>query len=448
MLELARLLFGTRRPVSRRAYAVVGFGLMISKYAVDAVAIRLATGERWTPLDYLNPFFEERGRRLVDAPSWFLLAMALWTLPFIWIGASMSMRRAVDAGRSAWVGLFFFVPVLNYLAMLALCALPRAEPRVVDAEERPERVDDRLRSALYAVAACVVVVLGLVAFSVYVNERYGPMLFLGVPFVLGFLGAVVHNHAGLRSYGGTLLVALTSVAIAACALLLFALEGAVCIAMALPLAFPLTVGGATLGYALVSLRRPRVAEISLPLVGLCLFSLFEERWMRVATFEVVTAIEVDAPPEAVWPNVVRFSELPPPERWLFRTGIAYPLRARIDGQGVGAVRHCEFTTGAFVEPITTWDEPTRLAFDVSAQPDPMEEWSFYGRLHPPHLDSAFRSVRGEFRLIRLPEGRTRLEGSTWYRLDIHPSAYWRLVTEPLLHAIHRRVLEHVKRLSE
>ena len=55
-----------------------------------------------------------------------------------------------------------------------------------------------------------------------------------------------------------------------------------------------------------------------------------------------------------------FQELPEPTDWLFRVGIAYPMRARIQGTGVGAVRYCEFSTGAFIEPIEVWKEP-RLA---------------------------------------------------------------------------------------
>ena len=35
-------------------------------------------------------------------------------------------------------------------------------------------------------------------------------------------------------------------------------------------------------------------------------------------------LRIDAPPETVWRHVVAFSELPAPEDWLFRIGIAYP----------------------------------------------------------------------------------------------------------------------------
>ena len=163
---------------------------------------------------------------------------------------------------------------------------------------------------------------------------------------------------------------------------------------------------------------------------------------------VMTAIEIDAPAEAVWEHVTSFSDITAPPRWYFRTGLAYPLRARLEGSGAGAVRHCEFTTGAFVEPITVWDAPRRLAFDVIAQPPPLQEWSPYTRIYAPHLDGFFRTSRGEFRLVALDGGRTRLEGRTWYTLDMQPAMYWSAIADTILHAIHGRVLEHIKSEAE
>jgi hypothetical protein len=159
-------------------------------------------------------------------------------------------------------------------------------------------------------------------------------------------------------------------------------------------------------------------------------------------------VEVDAPPEVVWHNVVSFSTLPPPQEWIFRAGVACPMRATIAGEGVGAVRHCDFTTGPFVEPITRWEPPRRLSFDVTESPRPMDEWSPWGSIDAPHLHGYFRSVRGEFRLTDLGGGRTRLEGSTWYALELAPRPYWSLWADALVHSIHLRVLQHVKNLSE
>jgi hypothetical protein len=52
--------------------------------------------------------------------------------------------------------------------------------------------------------------------------------------------------------------------------------------------------------------------------------------------------------------VIEFSKLPPPQEAIFKLGIAYPMRAQIAGHGPGAIRHCVFSTGAFVEPIEVW----------------------------------------------------------------------------------------------
>jgi hypothetical protein len=164
--------------------------------------------------------------------------------------------------------------------------------------------------------------------------------------------------------------------------------------------------------------------------------------------EVRTAIEVDAPPETVWRHVIAFPPLPAPTELVFRAGIAYPLRAEIVGEGVGAVRHCVFSTGAFVEPITRWEPGRRLSFDVVSQPAPLTEWSPYRSITPPHLDGWLVSRRGEFRLVPLPGGRTRLEGSTWYEMRLEPLGYWSVFGDWLIGRIHRRVLAHVAAQAE
>jgi hypothetical protein len=164
--------------------------------------------------------------------------------------------------------------------------------------------------------------------------------------------------------------------------------------------------------------------------------------------KVVTSVEVDAPVKTVWKHVIEFSELPPPTQLLFRLGIAYPMRADIAGHGCGAVRHCIFSTGPFVEPINVWDEPRLLKFSVTSNPAPLEEWTPYHKLYPPHLHGFLVSEQGQFKLTPLSGGRTLLEGTTWYHHTMWPVAYWQICSDQIIHAIHRRVLLHVKALSE
>ena len=122
-------------------------------------------------------------------------------------------------------------------------------------------------------------------------------------------------------------------------------------------------------------------------------------------------------------DVIGFSDLPEPPEWEYRLGIAYPMRARIDGEGVGAVRRCEFSTGPFVEPDhgvgpaassrVRRDAATTL--DDRVEPVPERAGPAPRGLH----DVARRRVPAH----PPPEGkRTRLEGTTHYTLAIYPKS--------------------------
>jgi hypothetical protein len=133
---------------------------------------------------------------------------------------------------------------------------------------------------------------------------------------------------------------------------------------------------------------------------------------------------------------------------LFRAGIAYPIRAEITGRGPGAMRRCIFSTGAFLEPIEVWDEPRLLKFGVTASPAPLNEMTPYGHIEPRHVDGYFVSEEGQFLLTVLPNGGTRLEGTTRYRNAIWPAAYWHIWSDYIIHRIHLRVLHHIKEAAE
>jgi len=147
---------------------------------------------------------------------------------------------------------------------------------------------------------------------------------------------------------------------------------------------------------------------------------------RPPVFVVRSSVEIKASPKDVWKQVVAFSQIEPPHELLFREGVAYPIRAEIVGKGAGAERHCVFSTGVFVEPVQIWDEPRRLKFSVTENPPPMEEWTPYHHIEPPHLHGFLKSEGGEFLLTSLPNGNTRLVGTTWYQHGLWPAAYWRL----------------------
>src|SRR2546426_9501934 len=151
----------------------------------------------------------------------------------------------------------------------------------------------------------------------------------------------------------------------------------------MPLELVLEILGGVFGRVIALHRHGRPSQIAGLVIAVPLLAGVDqvrgpERW-----YVVNDSVVVAAPPAPVWRHVVSLSELAPPTEALFRLGVAYPRRARIDGTGAGAVRYCEFSTGTFVEPITQWRAPGRVPFVHSAQPGPPPAPAPPGALRPP-----------------------------------------------------------------
>ncbi len=444
--DWVRLWFRVDRDVGPTEYAASGLGLMALKYSVEAGLIYAVTGKFFSPMVFLSPMLNLRQGLLGDA-EWIGWFQFFWTLPFVWVAFSMSVRRAANAGLSPWLGVLALIPILNYVFMMLMSVRPTRQR--VWSMARPEQVSDsRITSGSLAVLASLLLGLLSLGVSVYVARSYGATLFFGTPLLMGAVSGFVHNRNHSRSFGSTCWVGLLSMVVPGLVLIGFALEGAICILMAAPIVVPLSLIGAAVGKAIADYTTSLAREVVAVMLLVPILSGAESLRRPPPLREIVTSVEIAAPPERVWRHVVSFPELPAPREWYFRAGIACPTSAWIDGVSVGAVRHCVFSTGEFVEPITTWDEPQRLAFDVTEQPDPMRELSPYGEIHPPHLGFSMHSQRGEFLLIPLANGSTRLEGRTWYELEMFPQGYWTLWSDTIIHRIHRRVLTHIRSLCE
>lgn len=452
VLDWFRMWFGLRDDVGRLAFAISGFGLMLFKYVGEAFVIYHFTGRVMNALEFLAPVYSLRAALLAGAPEWLGPAMLVWTLPFLWVSISMSVRRAANAGFSPWLGFLVLVPLANMLWMFGACVLPTSPVRHWDLMQRAPQgaMLSDVRAGVNALLVGLLATFAMVILSVFVAGSYGATLFFASPLLVSAVTAFAYNRPVPRSMAMTFGLAQFSIVLVGAGLLLFALEGVICIAMAYPLAAVAGAFGCLVGKAIADFTphqgqmQPLGALLCLPVLAMA-----EPHLQPLPVREIVTVVEIAAPPEIVWNNVVAFPDLPDDRDWYFRLGIACPERATIEGEGVGATRYCIFSTGIFVEPITVWDKPRRLAFDVTDQPHTMRELSPYRHVHAPHLlNGTLRSRRGEFCLIELPGGRTRLEGRTWYEFGMYPQPYWTAWSDSIIHAIHGRVLDHIRSVSE
>ncbi len=448
--------FSFRGTVGRGEYAMTGITLFAVKCTLDRYLLAAQFRRVWVPWSYLYPpeWVAADLRSGIFEP---LLTLIVVALPFVWFGLALTAQRLRTLGYPPALLLLFFVPYVNLLFFALLSLLPDPDHREWVKEwtgggRFAQLVPySKWGSAAFGILFTGILGLLLAALSVSVFINYGWGVFVGIPFLMGLLSAYFYGYHERRTALESIGVGALSISLLGILLLLFAFEGVVCIVMAAPIGFALACLGGYLSYVFQGERRAKddmIYAVSAPLLLALLIGGEALIPKEPALFTAVTSIEIAAPPETVWENVVTFSEIPPPEHWLFKTGVAYPIRARIEGTGPGAVRHCEFSTGAFVEPIEVWDSPRLLRFGVTHNPPPLAEWSPLRDIHPPHLDNFFQSERGQFLLTPLPGGGTRLEGTTWYRHYIWPAVYWKAYSGFIVHRIHERVLEHIKGLSE
>ena len=284
-----------------------------------------------------------------------------------------------------------------------------------------------------------------------VFEDYALGLFIWLPLVMGISSTTLLSYNNTATRRNCQNISFLTLTIFCFGLLTFAFEGIICIVMAAPIGLLFNWLGFLIGWHIVNKKMAGNTRKALTVFIISVPSLMSIEYATKNHDEqlrpIITSIEIDAPAEIVWKNVIEFPQLNEPTSLIFRTGIAYPINARIEGHGVGAVRYCNFSTGSFVEPITVWDEPRILKFTVDDQPEPMKELSFYD-LHPNHLHGYFVSKQGQFKLTSLPNGHTLLEGTTWYYNKIRPTIYWTLWSDFIIHKIHERVLTHIKTESE
>lgn len=380
--------------VQRWHYFLAGAILVAVKYAIDwSVAAKF--GEAWHVWNYFVPALDTSFFALgVRRPQLFGTLWAI-AIPFFWVGIALTLRRLRDAGKSAvWIFLFF-VPLVNLGRFLWLSFAPSAVGGQIESPiaGKPHRVAAP-RGAALGILLAVVLGLALVAFSARVLMEYAWGLFLGVPFLTGFVASWFLNSETVSSRRRTIGVCALTTFVIGLALFGFKYEGLFCLLMALPLALPFSLAGGLVAREILRCRqsdmRPTFVA-SLALLPLIMFSEYAAKF-EPPVIAVTTSIAIDAPADVVWKSVIAFPPLAAPEEWLFRAGIAYPTSALIVGSGPGAIRYCLFSTGDFVEPITVWDENRLLAFDVSSQPQAMRELSPW-KITPPHLERNYMRSR-------------------------------------------------------
>lgn len=430
---------GTTRPAY---YALLAPILLLVPHL--AVALLLAT--RGTTLIADAGFWLLPLRRLAMSPNLPAADAALaFTLSLMAAGglALLSFRRANWSGVGYALAAAAVVPAVQIGAAAVLALLPRFQRR--DEVEPTPGAD--VAHVLQGVLAGVAIIVVAVLISALTLGSYGWSLFVATPFLVGVTTGYLANRRFLMSWGATAKLVLVAAALGTFALVALALEGLVCILLAAPLgAIAALVGGAagrTVARAAHGGGQPLASVALLP----ALFAL-EAAVPPVLPIAAHASIEVDAPRDAVWGALTGGGTITSGAGLIGAAGLAYPVRGRLLGDGIGAIRLGEFSTGTARERVTEWVPGRRLAFMVLTQPPAMEEMSPYRRVHSPHVQGYFETGTTGFTLVSLPGGRTRLDIEAQHVLRIEPVLYWEPLARLAIRMNLSRVLTDLKEKAE
>jgi uncharacterized membrane protein YhaH (DUF805 family) len=384
--------------------------------------------------------------------SWVLIGLAVFAL-FATAGLTYARARRLDSDFPALWALLACVPLLGVGVAIWLGSLN-------DEESQSSGLTSWKLAGQLAVPALLCWVM-LVALAAVVENKFFPLpgnrgylsvsTLIALPLVTAALAGFLSARAN-RTLGEGIGAAFLTMMAVLMALGFAAMEGVICVLMAAPFVGLLALIGAPIGHGLAKLTSRPAHQVQSAAWLLVIVVAAGESFTPPLPLEdsVSSEVVIDATTAQVWAQLKDIRHLPPPTEPLFVFGVAHPLEAFVVGEGrVGATRICRLSTGDMPELISTWIPEKELGFTVLETPATMREATLFGRdLDAAHLHSTYASLDGNFRLEALPDGRTRLIGTSHYLLTVAPSPYWNLWTRKIVAQVQLRVMNHVKAQAE
>lgn len=242
-----------------------------------------------------------------------------------------------------------------------------------------------------------------------------------------------------------------SVAVMMAVTALFAIEGAICIVMALPIALVLSsIGGVVAGIISRRHRINRTPTLCLAILPFLLAPAESRLNAPLQTRTVSSAIRIHARAATIWQNIERVPAISPVElrpNWAHTIGFPRPIEATLSYEGVGGVRHASFERGLlFIETVTAWEPEHRLAFSIRADSAHIpsttldEHVTIGGRY--------FDVLDGEYSLEPLSNGDILLHLTSHQRLSTDFNGYAGLWTDAVMQNLQTSILEVIQHRCE
>lgn len=321
----------------------------------------------------------------------------------------------------------------------------------VNQEER-RRSDGRIPAFFLAILIAAIIAL----FYGVGSTDIGFAVLLAIPAALGgLITSAVDPDGKLPPMGCFMLPTVAILFLIGLSVLLFR-EGAVCVAMILPLWLPAAITGAIVNRYIVW-KRQRVSDddanflsagwLVLPALVLSLDTVMPAQWQTEA---VERSTVIAAPPERIWPLLNRLPHISAKEGTANFTqdilGIPRPSSAVIVGRDGVSVRKASWGENIRFEEVIEHSIPDRSLTWRFAFPDDSLQRHTDNHISPD--GETLKIHTGSYELVKLVNGTTKLTLRTEYEMKARMTPYLRFWGELMLGDIQENVLAIIKQRAE
>lgn len=257
---------------------------------------------------------------------------------------------------------------------------------------------------------------------------YGTTFFIIFPGAVGFsIGTHKKNKYGIYSLIFGLLIFFGF-------LLAGALEGLVCVIMALPIFLIMMFIGFVVQNKIIEEEpkdNQKVAISLMPILLLLLINPIEQMILpkpKIITIE--NAIILDYAPEIVFDEVKQMDKLDAQKPIGLLLGLPSPYRCELEADTIGAKRNCLFKNGKIIAEITKYEKGKVLEMDVI-------DYTLTGR-------DWFEFVDATYTFEEINQ-KTKITRTSSYKSILHPRAYWQPLENWGIEQEHIFVLNSLKK---
>lgn len=277
-------------------------------------------------------------------------------------------------------------------------------------------------------ASALILLLGFL-FLHFKMVDYGYTFFIIFPFSVGFsIGTLDRKRWGLVAM-------ISGVFIFFMLLLAGALEGFICVLMALPLFVGMTLIGHWIQKKLIKKELGNGKKLMISMTPIILLlSINHIEQMILPEPKVITinnSIILNYPPEIVFEEVKQMEKLDAEKPIGLLLGLPSPYKCELEADTVGAMRYCHFDNGQIIAQITKFEKGKILQMDVI-------DYTLTGR-------DWFQFVDASYQFEVLNEETTQITRYSSYRSILNPRFYWAPLEAWGIEQEHQFVLASLKK---